>query len=335
MRTMKTVKRILGIAIGLMIAGTSMTVNAAQVSDLSGLPVKDEVFVRRPVTVMIDNTTAACPQSGISQADIVYEAYVEGNITRLMCVFENYDGMTKIGPIRSIRDYFIHWACEYDPIMIHYGGPDLYVKTYYDLQEVNNLNGTKLEGTASYRSSDRKAPHNAYTGAKYIANGVKKMGYSAVHTQNYQGKHFQFTSEAVALKSNQGIVANEVKPGFTVNTPVFTYNPKDGKYYRSQYGKPHVDKENGVQLSFDNVIIQFADTVARDAKGYLWTQTLDTGKLGYFIADGRAVPVTWVKNSLTGVTHFYGTDGLEIKLNPGKTMICVVPTDKATGVSIK
>lgn len=307
---------------------TALPVRAAQTSDLTGLSVEDAVSARRPVAVMIDNSKAAQPQSGLSGADIIYEAYVEGQITRLMAVFENYDGLTKIGPLRSCRDYFIHWACEYDPIFIHYGGPDLYVRTYYSLPQVNSLNGTKMGNTMSFRSSDRKAPHNAYTGASYIAKGIEAKKYAAGHTPYYQGAHFKFSTGA-ALTPAQGVSAVKVTPGYSGNKPVFTYNVEDGKYYRSQFGKAHTDKETKTQLCFDNVIIQYADTIVRDKKGYLFDQTIDRGKSGYFIANGRAIPVIWTKDSLSGITHFYDAAGKEIKVNPGKTFICVMPADQS------
>lgn len=313
---------------------TAMPVQAAQTSALTGLPVEDTVFARRPIAVMIDNSQAAQPQSGLAGADIVYEAYAEGKISRLMAIFENYDGQSKIGPLRSCRDYFIHWACEYDPIFIHYGGPDLYVKTYYDLPQVNNLNGTKMGNTMSFRSSDRKAPHNAYTGASYVSAGIQAKGYSALHTTYYQGSHFQFAAGA-ALSPAQGVSAVKVVPGYSYNKPSFAYNAKDHKYYRSQFGKAHMDKETNTQLAFDNVIIQYADTIVRDQKGYLWTTTLDRGKSGYFIANGRAIPVIWVKDSLSGITRYYDASGIEIKLNPGKTCICVMPTAEAASTIIQ
>ena len=306
----------------------SSAVPAGKISDLTGLVVSDAVYARRPLAVMYDNSAAAQPQSGLSCADIVYEAYAEGSVTRLMAVFEQYDSLTRIGPLRSCRDYFIHWACEYDPIFIHYGGPDLYVKTYYNLPQVNHLDGTRMEGTAFYRTGDRKAPHNAYTGASYLQKGILAAGYPSAHTLYYQGPHFLF-SRGPALSPSAGIPANRVCPGFTTTAPEFVYNAADGKYYRSQYQKPHTDRETGAQLCFENLIIQYTDTLVRDKQGYLYLTTLDSGKPGWFIANGRAIPVTWIKDSLTGVTRYYDASGSQIKVNPGKTFISVLPSDQA------
>ena len=309
------------------------TAHAAKTSGLTRLPVSDTVYARRPIAVMYDNSSAAQPQSGLSSADIVYEAYAEGSVTRLMAVFENYDFLTRIGPLRSCRDYFIHWACEYDPIFLHYRGPDLYVKTYYELPQLNNLNGTRMEGTASYRVNDRKAPHNAYTGPSYIQKGVRAAGYASSHTQYYQGAHFLFSS-GPALTPSQGVSATRVAPGFTTTAPEFVYNAEDGKYYRSQYKKAHRDRETGTQLCYENLIIQYTDTIVRDKQGYLYLTTLDSGKPGWFIANGRAIPVTWIKDSLTGVTRYYDASGNQIRLNPGKTFISVLPSDQAENTKI-
>jgi hypothetical protein len=88
---------------------------------------------RRPVTAMIENNIEARPESGLSKADVVYEAVAEGGITRFMPVF--YCGASaqdvKIAPIRSARVYFINMAAGYgnDPVFLHQG-------------EANNICGT-------------------------------------------------------------------------------------------------------------------------------------------------------------------------------------------------
>ena len=74
-------------------------------SFLSGLPVDEKIGNRRPVAIMLNNLKPAQPMSGVSYADVVYEYVVEGGITRLMGVFENYDGLDKIGSVRSCREY--------------------------------------------------------------------------------------------------------------------------------------------------------------------------------------------------------------------------------------
>ena len=90
-------------------------------SYLTGEPVSEEQGLRRPIAFTIDNVTAAIPQSGISEADMYYECEVETDLSRITAVFEQYDGIEKIGPLRSCRDYFISLVSGLDPIYQHYG----------------------------------------------------------------------------------------------------------------------------------------------------------------------------------------------------------------------
>lgn len=90
---------------------------------------KDIWETRRPLTVMIENHFDSRPQSGLNNADIVYEANSEGGISRFMAVFycnivsgasQKYD----VGPVRSARTYFLDLASEYSdyPLYAHVGG---------------------------------------------------------------------------------------------------------------------------------------------------------------------------------------------------------------------
>ena len=84
--------------------------------------VSEKIANRRPVAIMVPNTKTAS-QYGLSTADILYECNVESSITRLMGIWENWDGLDKVGNIRSSRDYFLYWSFEWDAFHIHYGGP--------------------------------------------------------------------------------------------------------------------------------------------------------------------------------------------------------------------
>jgi len=92
-------------------------------SKLTGLWVPKEVGENRPYAIMFNNIKLASPQSGTSEAAILYEAIVEGGITRLMGIFEELND-TRIGSVRSARHYFVSIADEYDAIYVHYGETD-------------------------------------------------------------------------------------------------------------------------------------------------------------------------------------------------------------------
>ncbi|MCL2498898.1 MAG: DUF3048 domain-containing protein [Defluviitaleaceae bacterium] len=88
---------------------------------LTGLPIHEGYVNRRPIAVVVNNIFAAHPQSGISSADVVYEVLTEGNITRLIAVFQT-EIPDKIGPVRSTRNYFAGLAMNHDAIFVHHGG---------------------------------------------------------------------------------------------------------------------------------------------------------------------------------------------------------------------
>lgn len=139
-------------------------------SYLTGEPVQGDI-TRRPVAVMMGNNKGGAPQSGISSAGVIYEAPVEGNMTRLMGIFENYEAIPKIGSVRSCRDYYTSYANEFEAIYAHFGQA-VYAIPY--LENIDNLNGLQLEGSVYFRTEDRKAPHNAYTSGERLLQGIQK-----------------------------------------------------------------------------------------------------------------------------------------------------------------
>lgn len=290
---------------------------------------------QRPISVMYNNVQAALPQANISKADLIYECNVEGSLTRLMCVFKDWKSLEKIGPVRSCRDYYVYWALEWDSIYCHFGGPELYVKNILSRSDVNHLDGIALDGSTFFRTTDRKAPHNAYTSGEGVAKSLAQYGYSETYTQNYQGQHFQFSADNAPVTLDNGIAATTVQPGYKINKPVFTYNATDGLYYREQYGQPHVDQVTGQQIAVKNIILQNTYYEVRDAKGYLAFRDADKGKSGYYITNGKAIPITWEKNGDYDSTTYYDQSGNEITLNTGKTFICIIEDGEENSVVIQ
>ena len=291
-------------------------------SDLTNEWITEDIKNQRPVAVMINNILWAVPSSDTRAAGVIYECKVEGNITRYLCVFEDWESLTKIGSVRSARSYYVNWALEWDSIFMHFGGSTYgYDKVYSS--KIDHLDGMFLEGIVYYRTSDRQAPHNAYASGKGIVAGIENQKYSRTHTDKYQGQHFRFAPDDNPTVLN-GITANVVKPGYQENHPWFEYNPDDGLYYRFEYGEKEVDQFTKEQLTCKNIIIQFCQSSVRDGKGYKAFTTVDSGKGGYFITNGKAVPITWSKSDDNAITKYYYENGTEIALNTGKTWILVV-----------
>lgn len=293
--------------------------------------VDEAVANTRPIAVMFNNIKVACPQTSISKAGVIYECNVEGNLTRLMGIIEDWKGLEKIGSVRSCRDYYVYWAMEWDSIYCHFGGPALYVTDVLSRDDVDNLDGTVLDGTVYYRSSDRKAPHNAYASGEGILKGVEKYEYSLEHTERFKSltPHYNFKPASEQIELTDGAVdAKKVTPGgYVVNKPWFEYNEEDGMYYRYQYGGKHIDDLDGEQLAVKNIIIQNTIGESRDAKDYKFYHVVDENKTGYYITNGKAIEITWNKYVDWDKTRYFDKNGNEITLNEGKTWVCIVRED--------
>lgn len=319
-------------------------------SSLTGEWIDGDLENQRPIAVMIPNENACLPQYSISQADILYECNVEGNMTRLMAIFKDWKDLERIGNIRSCRDYYVYWAKEWDAIYCHIGGP-FYILNIINDPTTDNITGAVLAtdknetkglvDAAFYRTDDRKAPHNAYTSGDRIESAIQKLNYSETYTDNYVGNNFTFASASSpntleqysnALTANKIDLAN----AYIMTKTYFEYNEEDGLYYRFQGmqsgDKKHIDGANNEQLAFKNIIIQFTHYETRDSSGYLGFQCHDTTKDGWYFTNGKGIHVTWEKTSDYGPTKYYDEDGNEIVLNPGKTNICIVEDGKTFDV---
>jgi len=110
---------------------------------------------------------------------------------------------------------------------------------------------------------------------------------------------------------------------YPISKSYLEYNAEDGLYYKSLHGESQIDASTGKQLTFTNILIQTAYWEKRDEK-YLAFQMHDTTRTGYFVTQGKAIPVRWEKTSDYGATKFYDMSGNEVQLNTGKTYIAIV-----------
>ena len=127
---------------------------------------------RRPIAVMIPNNAPALPQYGLSRAGIIYEAPVEGRITRLMGVFENFDDLDRIGPVRSSRDYYVYQAMGYEAVYCNWGLAVPYVEELINRPEVYNVSaavvGIHNPADEAYGRHKRPGYATEFTGYLFI-----------------------------------------------------------------------------------------------------------------------------------------------------------------------
>ena len=305
-------------------------------SAFTGLPLTEEEAALRPVAVMINNMGAALPQSGISQADIIYEALAEGNVTRLVAVFQSFDA-EKIGPIRSSRDYYIHFALDCGAVYVHHGGSPSGYARLRNLN-VNRLDGMNLEGRYFWRDrtypewyksfgQTRSLEHSSYTSRDNIYAAASEAGFSdAFDTETGYG--FLFFEE---LTRPPGYSAVNVNVPFSRGSErTFEYDYVRCVYKVLNGEGPHVDELTREPLYVKNILIQQMRTRVVDDVGRREFATVGSGT-GFLVTMGTRTPVVWEKEDDFSPTRWYLEDGEPMRINAGKTWICVFQ-DNGTAV---
>lgn len=296
---------------------------------LTGEWIDEELVTKRPVAIMISNIKEALPQYGTSKADIFYECPVEGGLTRMMAIYRDYSGLDKIGSVRSCRLYFPQFANEFNAIYVHFGQAS-YAESYLN-SSVDNINGLVLESQCFTRDNTRKKPHNAFIDTEGINKGIEKMKYDTTLSSSYANGHYQFAEDKapVNLEGEDAVV---VKPGYAVNKPWFVYDSESGLYKRYEYGESQIDKATDTQLEVKNILIQCCKWNYEPDNKYLRIDTVSGGE-GYYITNGKVIPVTWKKDRDGSPAHYYDASGNEITLNQGKTWVCVVQNTYADKIT--
>lgn len=301
---------------------------------LTGRTIDAEIANDRPIAIMFNNIYDALPQAGIEEAKVVYEAPVEGGLTRLMGIFDDYRGLEKIGSVRSCRDYYIDFAKEFDAMYVHYGQA-VYAFDKLNAEDTDNISGLQYQEQAGelngyagedifYRTDDRPAPHNVYTSEERLNTAIDRLGYDREYKAGYTG-HYKFAGDDETVTLNGG-TANVIHPGYLVNKPWFEYDAENGFYNRFQYGEAQIDQNTGNQLAYTNIIFQVCQWENYDDNGYLKIDTQSGGDMYYF-TKGTYVKGTWAKEDLEDPDSravYYDADGNEITLNQGRTWVCII-----------
>lgn len=290
--------------------------------------VDEDIVQNRPVAVMTENTKVTLPQYGLGRADVIYECPVEGGITRLMAIYQDYSGMEKVGNVRSCRLYYVYFAKEFDAVYFH-AGESKYALDVLNSSFIDNVDGiTGTGGKYFYRDNGRKAPHNLYTTSKLLAAGIENYGYETKLDDSFEA-HYRFADEESPNLLSDGVDANLVSMYYVNPKPWFEYNSEDGLYYRFEFGAPQVDALTNEQVAVTNIIIQNCLSSLKDSKNGTLDINYQSGGTGKFITKGKAIDITWTRESASSKTRYFDLNGNEIVLNPGKTWVEIVENSKA------
>ncbi len=297
------------------------------VAPLTGESVEEEV-TQRPIIVTINNHPTARPQSGLASADIIYEMLAEGDVTRLLAVYQS-DLPENIGPVRSARSYFVDMAKGFGAFYVAHGySPE--AKSMLSNNVVDNINGMNYDGTLFKRSNDRVAPHNSYITSENILKGAEKVGAS----MNYSEKVHQAFYEADE-RGKIGVETSQVdisygNSNYFHNT--YVYDHQTNRYGRQSAGVETKDMLTGEALSFANVLFfemnhQTIDNVGRQ------DIDLTSGGNAYVFQNGYLREVKWA--NIDGLPMAVEESGDLVKLVPGKSWIHFVPASPGLQAMVK
>lgn len=284
-------------------------------SPLTGKLVDNEAATKQTVTgVMIENSPEARPQSGIKNSGVVFEAIAEGGITRFLVLYQQ-EKPQMIGPVRSVRMYYIDWAAAFNPGIAHVGG------NMDALEEIRNGNYRDLDeffnAGAYWRSDDRFAPHNMYTSFEKLDALNADKGYTSSTFTGFSRTDGKPSTTPTASNIN-----------VTISSPLFNssyaYDALTNTYARSQAGEAHLDREDG-QIAPSVVVAMFVDEQSMsEPETHEQITTIGTGRAVIF-QNGTATEATWTKTSKTSQITFTDTSGTDVPLIRGQTWLVALP----------
>lgn len=308
---------------------------------------------RRPLVVMIENSLDARPQSGLTSADVVYEAVAEGGITRFAAVYYCKDA-DFVGPVRSARVYFVDFASEYGsyPLYAHVGGANCNRTTgsgcangapadalgkiqKLNWQAYNDMN--HIAFPVMWRDYDRLpgrvTEHTVYSSTKKLWDyAAKSRGLTHIDKEGEKWDStftsWKFKDGKAATSATAPTISFNFWEGKSDYSVEWTYDPASNTYKRVNGSAPHLDKNNDKQIQAHNVAIAFmVESEARDnydAGTHMLYKTTGTGEAIVF-QDGGAVTGTWKKEKQDSRIRFFDKSGKEVEFNRGQVFIEIVP----------
>ncbi len=285
-------------------------------SPLTGEPVSDQGATTKAVTaIMLENSPDARPQSGLKDAEIVYEAVAEGGITRFLALYQQHQPEV-IGPVRSIRMYYVDWLTPYNASVAHVGGSAAALQLvrnggYRDIDQFFN---------ASYyrRASDRYAPHNVYTSFSKLSELNSAKGYNSSEPKPFD----RADDEKDPVQDGTAV---DLKISGPLYNSSYKYDASSKMYSRSQAGAPHLDREAGQIQAKVVIALRVAMTRVME-DGYRESITTTGSGEAMIFQNGHANKVTWYKDSREAQLRFVDGAGAPFKLARGTTWISAIPT---------
>ncbi|TDQ34157.1 DUF3048 domain-containing protein [Aureibacillus halotolerans] len=279
------------------------------------------VQLQPAIALMVNNHPDARPQTGLQEADIVYEVLAEGSITRFLAIFQSHYPEV-VGPIRSARDYFITLSQGYNALYVSYGhSPD--AMSILASGAVPHLNGMgyvyshAYDGSLFWRESYAYAPHNVYTGVEKLKQGLAHYQYNLQAPEPLLFGKSQHQQQASKVEINYSTRYN--------NKVTYQFDKISQKYTRYVNDDVAVDRDTEQPLQMSNVFVVAVPHQVIDSQGRRSLNLLQGGE-GWLFSDGGVVKVLW-ENRNNRLLPF--KDGQPVPFAPGNTWINIIPAHES------
>lgn len=279
-------------------------------SPLTGVAVTKEQSEQPVVGVMIENSPDARPQSGLNKAGVVFEAIAEGGITRFLTLFQE-EQPDYIGPVRSVRPYYVDWLQGFDAAIAHVGGS---AEALAKIRSEGVKDLDQFANTGPYkRVSNRYAPHNMYSNVASLADLSKSKGWNKSTFEGFPRKP-EAPSAAPTAKSI------DIKISSALYNVHYDYDVTTNTYKRVLGGKPHIDERSKEQIS-PKVVVALVIPYSIHPNGVNSVyRTIGSGT-AYIFQDGVVSEVTWEKTSSKAQITFKDASGKPVAINAGQTWL--------------
>ncbi|MCL2094541.1 DUF3048 domain-containing protein [Candidatus Saccharibacteria bacterium] len=286
---------------------------------LTGLPLDEEFPANHLViAAIIENSTAARPQSGLAEAEIIYETIANGGISRFIALYQ-VNRPALMGPMRSLRNHFADWTIPFDAAMAHHGGSDTALA---DIARPPNrsIQTMTLAGTEIYwRIRERQSPHNLYTNIERLTLLATSRGYT---TSNFTIPFLRSDEPATSTVRANQVNLNMAQASMNV---VYRFDEATSTYLRSfATGAAHHDREHG-QLA-PRVVIAIRVNSRTVSSDFEDVTTTGNGE-AFVFQDGYVISARWQKLSRSAPLELFDTAGHPIVLARGQTWITAVPNN--------
>ncbi|MGI8757550.1 MAG: DUF3048 domain-containing protein [Acidimicrobiales bacterium] len=289
------------------------------VAPLTGLRLADGANASRPaLAVKIDNLDTsgetALPQTGVPKADIVVEEIVEGNITRLVAIFQS-QSPGRVGPVRSARTTDIHLLPQLGRSLLAWSGGNKGVSAAVrSSPSIIDVGFDAVPGSYA-RDRGRRAPHNLYVQADEL--------WSRSGDAPAPNPLFAYRAEGAGNGSTaRGSAGVDLTWGGGVaSSPVgWRWDPALRLYLRSQSGRPHADAD-GTRLAAQNVVVLVTPYGQSPADRRSPEALTVGGGEAFVFTNGVLVHGRWDRPSEDRPAALIDDAGAPILLTPGQTWI--------------